>query len=267
MPPAAQDTEPGWRADPTRRHDYRWWTGVDWSDQVGDRGVVTVDLGPLPRVAGLDLQSVQRRRRHLATVAVGVAALLGVTGVVWNATRSGPPDGLGVHVVDPDPTTSLAEQVVRLRAGDVVRIRAEPSTRVDLALHVATDESTARAAAVVLAQGSGDDPDERARRLFRFGDEVVADAEARRALATTVVLTTIDPGGTGRPDAGSFTARADGDYRLLVEVRARRALGSVRLVVERFDTRFDDAATDDFYEDLFFSEPAFYRNAASYDAD
>ena len=40
--PVAQVMESGWRTDPVKRHVYRYWDGT-WTDQVSDRGDVTVD--------------------------------------------------------------------------------------------------------------------------------------------------------------------------------------------------------------------------------
>jgi hypothetical protein len=34
---------PGWRADPTRRFEWRWWTGTAWSGHVASNGVQKVD--------------------------------------------------------------------------------------------------------------------------------------------------------------------------------------------------------------------------------
>ncbi|MEQ1699222.1 MAG: DUF2510 domain-containing protein [Ilumatobacteraceae bacterium] len=37
-----------WQPDPTQRHEVRWWTGTQWSDQVADHGVASSDpLHPL----------------------------------------------------------------------------------------------------------------------------------------------------------------------------------------------------------------------------
>lgn len=38
-----------WQPDPTRRHELRWWTGTQWSDQVADHGVTAYD--PLHPIA------------------------------------------------------------------------------------------------------------------------------------------------------------------------------------------------------------------------
>lgn len=32
-----------WAPDPTGRHQWRWWSGVDWTDHVADDGVAGVD--------------------------------------------------------------------------------------------------------------------------------------------------------------------------------------------------------------------------------
>lgn len=34
---------PRWAADPTGRHQYRYWNGAEWTDQVSDHGVVATD--------------------------------------------------------------------------------------------------------------------------------------------------------------------------------------------------------------------------------
>jgi hypothetical protein len=38
-----QVAESGWFNDPVKRHVYRYWDGTHWTDQVSDRGDVTVD--------------------------------------------------------------------------------------------------------------------------------------------------------------------------------------------------------------------------------
>lgn len=40
LPPA------GWHPDPSRRHWWRWWDGLDWTDHVADGGAPSID--PLP---------------------------------------------------------------------------------------------------------------------------------------------------------------------------------------------------------------------------
>ncbi len=36
-------TPAGWYADPLKRHEYRYWDSVDWTDNVADRGVTSTD--------------------------------------------------------------------------------------------------------------------------------------------------------------------------------------------------------------------------------
>lgn len=48
-------TPPGWHPDPQGRHQYRFWDGTIWTDQVSDNGVVNTDplnAAPAPSDAG-----------------------------------------------------------------------------------------------------------------------------------------------------------------------------------------------------------------------
>lgn len=42
----------GWQRDPTARHEYRYWDGSRWTDDVSDRGVTSTD--PMPPGPGAD---------------------------------------------------------------------------------------------------------------------------------------------------------------------------------------------------------------------
>jgi hypothetical protein len=42
-PLTAQFGQPAWIADPTGRHEYRYWDGAAWTDQVSDKGAVARD--------------------------------------------------------------------------------------------------------------------------------------------------------------------------------------------------------------------------------
>ncbi len=42
-PPPALNAPPAWLADPTGRHDHRFWDGSAWTDQVADAGVPAID--------------------------------------------------------------------------------------------------------------------------------------------------------------------------------------------------------------------------------
>jgi hypothetical protein len=41
--PAPAGPGPSWQGDPTGRHEYRWWTGSAWADQVSDGGTTGHD--------------------------------------------------------------------------------------------------------------------------------------------------------------------------------------------------------------------------------
>ena len=42
----------GWLADPTGRHQHRYWNGTDWTDDVADQGATSVDpFNPPPKPA------------------------------------------------------------------------------------------------------------------------------------------------------------------------------------------------------------------------
>lgn len=46
MPPPVSTVPAQWAADPGGGHQWRWWDGVAWTDQVADDGVASTD--PLP---------------------------------------------------------------------------------------------------------------------------------------------------------------------------------------------------------------------------
>ncbi len=77
-----------WRADPSGRHQYRWWDGTGWTDRVSDRGQRGVDpnidstaerTAPKTKPAGT-----RRRRRVRFWLNPGgvVAVLGGAAGIV-----------------------------------------------------------------------------------------------------------------------------------------------------------------------------------------
>lgn len=91
-----------WQPDPTRRHELRWWTGTQWSDQVADHGVAALDplhalaapaLAPTEPAAppavfapsGAAPAATPRRSRSARTL-TAVAAALGLVGIVAAAT-------------------------------------------------------------------------------------------------------------------------------------------------------------------------------------
>ena len=112
---------PGWYADPSGRHEYRYWGGTGWTANVADGGVATTDLsgfapptptpphpaGPSPVTAAA---AARRGRRRWVLPVVVIAAVLGLTAglVTWARWASPPllrPAGL---VAGPSTTSSVA---------------------------------------------------------------------------------------------------------------------------------------------------------------
>jgi hypothetical protein len=77
---------PGWQPDPTTRHEYRYWDGAQWTDDVSDGGVTSVDpvdgSGAAPGASGYPSSD--------ATQAMGPA-----TQAYGSAPYGGPPPGGG----------------------------------------------------------------------------------------------------------------------------------------------------------------------------
>ena len=282
--------EPSWQPDPTGRHDYRWWNGVHWSDQVGDRGVVTIDPVPVAPLADTDIPPLPpaegrtepaarpggrvRRpiggpRRRLAVAAAGLlVASAAVAVVVRRAVR--PASGLGVVQVRLATGDSFGERTLRLDAGDVVRLRVEPAGRLDTRIVVLVAEPTARAMARALARGSstsgGDAPDAIFDRVFSDARSVLTGGDAATQFADLIAFRQIDTGGAGRPDAEYLTVLVDADLTVVVESKGHQLAGAARLVTERYAESFDPATDDPttFYAGSFFTEDAFYRTPGAY---
>ena len=79
----------GWRADPTRRHELRYWDGNSWTEHVSDRGVqdTDADLTPAAPAAAAPAppatQAPKKNRSGCLWAAVIVAVLaVGVIGGV-----------------------------------------------------------------------------------------------------------------------------------------------------------------------------------------
>jgi hypothetical protein len=123
----------GWNPDPTGRHQYRFWDGSQWSDQVSDVGQVTSDpLTPPPggpmaaRTGGPGGSSTGVRTLLLIGAGVVVLVVVGIvlllnggdddggdststaegpelgTGDVQATLRWDTGDDMDLHVIDPD---------------------------------------------------------------------------------------------------------------------------------------------------------------------
>jgi Protein of unknown function (DUF2510) len=50
--PSLPPVGPQWAADPTGRHEFRYWNGTRWTAQVANDGVVVFELACDPRAIG-----------------------------------------------------------------------------------------------------------------------------------------------------------------------------------------------------------------------
>ena len=149
---------PGWNPDPTGRHEYRYWDGTRWTDDVSDNGVTSVDPvdgGAADATAPLDPTQQygaagggygaqpgygqgptsgqypgQPVRSGPSTgLIVGLAAVAGVLNVgnVFLVTRDGGDDDAattGGDEVDPI-VSAMAEGIVESSGGQVTQEQAE----------------------------------------------------------------------------------------------------------------------------------------------
>jgi hypothetical protein len=74
-----------WRPDPAGRHEYRYWDGSKWTDQVSDRGQVTAEpydgtvaAPPAPAAT----QTIVVRKGHGCLWALLIAAVVGIGVIV-----------------------------------------------------------------------------------------------------------------------------------------------------------------------------------------
>jgi Protein of unknown function (DUF2510) len=102
-------TEPAWLADPTGRHQTRYWNGRDWTEHVADDGVAGVDpltmppppaatvpfpapapfVAPTPRESPSPQQSGARKWLVIAIPVVVIASIIAVVVVRDSSTSSG----------------------------------------------------------------------------------------------------------------------------------------------------------------------------------
>jgi hypothetical protein len=80
----ATDEAGSWLVDPTRRHQYRWFDNGEWTDQVSDHGVRTVDpYGTEPTAASA--RAAARETTSTAAIATGGSNTFGVVAAIGGA--------------------------------------------------------------------------------------------------------------------------------------------------------------------------------------
>jgi hypothetical protein len=138
-----------WQPDPTHRHELRWWTGTQWSDQVADHGVPAHDplhamappsLTPAPPAptqmmwaAATPLPSSGARaggRRPLLIVGGAVGLVAVVAGVTFALTNGddGTSVGAATSVSTTVATTTAATAAPTVTVGTVAPTTAVPAS-------------------------------------------------------------------------------------------------------------------------------------------
>lgn len=79
--------EPAWLADPSGRHQLRWWDGQQWTNHVSTHGFVTMDGSATPTgsAGAVPVGGLPRHPNSVAVLVLGILALfIGLTApVAW----------------------------------------------------------------------------------------------------------------------------------------------------------------------------------------
>ena len=212
---------PAWHPDPEGRHQFRWWDGARFTDQVGDAGQVSVDpLAPAPAPA----PAPSRQRWPMLAIAavLVVAALAAAWFFLVRDEGSGTgtfegraaPDELGTHSVEVPGGTALSvvvEPGSDLDAVVAFVVTADDADRLeelfeDLGLvEVQSLEEAFDAADDGALDGFADDDRAVFRTDVRFGGE---EEELLLAVPFDVDVQVV---------VGPFSAEDDDDYTVTIE--------------------------------------------------
>ena len=151
---------PAWHTDPSGRHQYRWWDGRAFTDQVADNGVVTTDRGPAAVAAPQPqpLQPVQslsptfgagaapvppKTRATPLLVAIGVAAV--AAGAVGFFVLRDDDDSSGTGTFESSLAGGEPAGVhdVSLRGGSALTIELDPDSDLDAVVGLVVDADDA----------------------------------------------------------------------------------------------------------------------------
>ena len=213
--------EPGWQADPTGRHEVRYWDGSSWTEHVADRGEAGVDpfagrnaIEPTP--AGVDPNLLwEGEKRSLIAAATNGK----VVAARYRITRDQIYFDLGM-------LSSNAEQVPMWAVRDI-DLKQSPTQKArgigDLAISVQHSDYTGRPVVVL---ESIDDP-RAVRDLLNGAAETARRDLQSRSATQTIQYVGSTPGspvfqgpaeGTPKPSAVSHALIAD-ELKKLAELR------------------------------------------------
>jgi hypothetical protein len=183
--------------------------------------------------------------------------------------------GLGVTEGEITDDEAAVFTAVSLKAGETIRMRAEPERRLDVKMVVFADNDTAEEwAQGLLDTGDGEedfftDVDDIIDLLFTDGDELVSDND----LSDQVALFVVDDQFEGDFEADFFPALADGTYTIAAVAVNQGDEGEVRLIVEKSPDTFDPddnfSDIDEFLsdDDLFLSDDPFFTDDDPFDPE
>ncbi len=228
---------PGWFPDPTGRHQYRYWGGATWTDNVADNGVAGTDplsgpgpatgtgpgFGPGPGFGagpgpgardvtppgsgppGPPARSGVSSSRATLLVVAGVVALVAVVAAVFLVVRSGGDDtrGEGTFAGEVTGDGDLFVRELSVPEDSVVVLRVEPDADFDVTLGISTDDEA-------LADRHGD---------FFAGsvfDPIPYEGSFLDAEPPGAVLYFVDPGGSGDAEELVLPAPFGGDFSAVV---------------------------------------------------
>lgn len=210
------------------------------------------------------------KRRTWLYVALGIAGAVIVAGVGVAALAGGggSTSGTGVRSIELDSDDAYETHTLDLDVGDVVRVRLEPSRRLDSRAIVLVDRDVAEAAAEVVAErfSDGTDVDEVYDENFSDVDDVITGGDAEGRFEDAAVYWVIDTAERGDFDADAFVALAEGTYTLVITSFDNDSNGDVRMIVEEDDRGFDpeDDDLDEAFDNRFGTERAFYEDDDEY---
>ena len=180
------DSTPGWQADPTGKHDHRYWDGTQWTDNVADAGVAgtdpyeaLTDAAPEPDVPPAEPEAPAAEADAPAaeepTVVTPVAAVEDTTASYPTATT---PPAAPPPYVPPTPAAG----------GDGSEGGSEGGSKRGLVVGGAILAAVAVAVvAFLLLGGDDDDSDVRAQLATAIEDNTDVDGEQAECVADLLV--------------------------------------------------------------------------------
>ncbi len=211
------------------------------------------------------------KRRTGLFVGLGVAAVVVLAGIAVAALAGGGGDGgFGARELELETDDSFVTHELKLSAGDIVRVRLEPSRRLDTVGVVLVDRDLADTTSEILAEDFADvftdDVDAVYDDLFTDAEDLFSDGDAEGEFDDLVVYSTIDTSFEGDPDADLIVAFEAGTYTLVIQSVENSSNGRVRLIVEKSDEPFDNERDDlsEIYDTRFGSEDSFFTDDDEY---